>query len=60
MSASETRTLLEDAGFHVRHLRYWNSLLLPLMIAQRKILARHRAARMSPLFRHGWTGYCTA
>ena len=40
MNARETRTMLEDAGFHVRHLRYWNSLLLPLMIAQRKILAR--------------------
>jgi SAM-dependent methyltransferase len=40
MSASETRTMLEDSGFRVRRLRYWNSLLLPLMIAQRKILAR--------------------
>jgi len=40
MNAAETRTMLEDAGFRVRRLRYWNSLLLPLMIAQRKILAR--------------------
>jgi SAM-dependent methyltransferase len=40
MSAGETRAMLEDAGFQVRRLRYWNCLLLPLMIVQRKILAR--------------------
>jgi SAM-dependent methyltransferase len=40
MNATETRTLLEDAGFRVLRVRYWNGLLLPLMIVQRKILAR--------------------
>jgi SAM-dependent methyltransferase len=40
MSASETRTMLEAAGFRVFRVRYWNTLLLPLMIVQRKILAR--------------------
>jgi SAM-dependent methyltransferase len=40
MNASETRAMLVDAGFRVRRARYWNTLLLPLMIAQRKLLAR--------------------
>jgi SAM-dependent methyltransferase len=40
MNAGETRTMLEDAGFRVLRVRYWNGLLLPLMILQRKILAR--------------------
>ena len=42
VTATELRSWLAAAGFaHVR-ARYWNSLLLPLMIAQRKIRARHR------------------
>jgi SAM-dependent methyltransferase len=40
MNAGETRAMLEAAGFRVVSLRYWNGLLLPLMIVQRKILAR--------------------
>jgi len=40
MNATETRAMLESAGFRVLRVRYWNGLLLPLMIAQRKILAR--------------------
>ena len=40
MNAGETRAMLEDAGFRVLQVRYWNGLLLPLMILQRKILAR--------------------
>lgn len=40
MSAGETRAMLEAAGFRVLRVRYWNGLLLPLMIVQRKILAR--------------------
>ncbi len=40
MNASETRAMLSEAGFHVLRVNYWNGLLLPLMIAQRKILAR--------------------
>jgi len=40
MNAAETRAMLTDAGFRVLSVRYWNGLLLPLMIVQRKILAR--------------------
>lgn len=40
MSAPETRAMLETAGFRVLRARYWNGLLLPLMIVQRKIVAR--------------------
>ena len=40
MTAGETRTMLELAGFRVIKLSYWNGLLLPLMILQRKVLAR--------------------
>jgi SAM-dependent methyltransferase len=40
MNAGETRTMLENAGFHVRRIHYWNGLLLPLLILQRKIFAR--------------------
>jgi len=39
-TARETRATLRRAGFaHVR-TRYWNGLLLPLMLVQRKLLAR--------------------
>ncbi len=41
---SELRAWLSDAGFTGIKTRFWNSLLLPLMIAQRKILARGEAA----------------
>ena len=40
MTALETRAMLESAGLRVTRVRYWNGLLLPLMILQRKILAR--------------------
>ena len=40
MNAGETRAMLRDAGFRIVAIRYWNGLLLPLMIVQRKILAR--------------------
>jgi len=40
MNAGETRAMLEQAGFRVLGVRYWNGLLLPLMIIQRKIMAR--------------------
>ena len=40
MNAKETRAMLEVAGFGVLSVRYWNGLLLPLMLVQRKILAR--------------------
>ena len=40
MNATETRTMLEDAGFRALRVRYWNGLLLPLMIVRRKLLAQ--------------------
>lgn len=40
LSAPETRRLLHDAGFRRIRVRYWNGLLLPLMILQRKLIAR--------------------
>jgi SAM-dependent methyltransferase len=40
MNLRETRAMLRDAGFRVLRADYWNSLLLPLMIARRKLLAR--------------------
>jgi SAM-dependent methyltransferase len=36
MTAAETRAMLEAAGFKVSSARYWNGLLLPLMILRRK------------------------
>jgi SAM-dependent methyltransferase len=39
-NARTTTALLRQAGFQRIHTSYWNSLLLPLMIAQRKILTR--------------------
>jgi SAM-dependent methyltransferase len=38
LNAGETRAMLEAAGFRTLHVHYWNGLLLPLMIARRKIL----------------------
>jgi len=39
--------MLETAGFRVLKVRYWNGLLLPLMIVRRKSSPGHRIARMS-------------
>ena len=39
-TAGETRALLAGAGFTNVRARYWNALLFPLMVAQRKVLAR--------------------
>ncbi len=36
--------LLRDAGFLRVQARYWNSLLLPIMVAQRKLLSRGATA----------------
>jgi SAM-dependent methyltransferase len=44
VNRDEIRAALAQAGFVHIHARYWNSLLLPLMIAQRKLLARGDAA----------------
>jgi SAM-dependent methyltransferase len=43
-TARGTATLLTEAGFVRIRAHYWNSLLLPLMVLQRKILARGDAA----------------
>jgi SAM-dependent methyltransferase len=38
-TAGQTATMLRAAGFAKIRTRYWNGLLLPVMIAQRKLLA---------------------
>jgi SAM-dependent methyltransferase len=43
-TARQLAAMLGDAGFVRVRASYWNSLLLPLMVAQRKLLARHAAA----------------
>jgi len=39
-TARQLTAMLDAAGFAPVRVRYWNSLLLPLMVAQRKVLAR--------------------
>ena len=39
-TAPATRTALRGAGFAAVRAHYWNGLLLPLMVVQRKLLAR--------------------
>lgn len=43
-TAGGARALLEAAGFTGVRARYWNSLLFPLMLMQRKVLANHGEA----------------
>ncbi|MEO3470533.1 class I SAM-dependent methyltransferase [Roseomonas sp. CAU 1739] len=43
-TARQGRALLEAAGFAAIEARYWNALLLPLMILQRKVLRSDEAA----------------
>jgi SAM-dependent methyltransferase len=43
-TAAATTAMLQQAGFTTLRTRYWNGLLLPLMVVQRKILARRDAA----------------
>jgi SAM-dependent methyltransferase len=43
-TARQTAALLRDAGFTRVRTRYWNGLLLPVMIAQRKLFSRGDAA----------------
>lgn len=43
-TAAEARALLREAGFTPLRVGYWNALLLPLMVAQRKLLARGEEA----------------
>jgi SAM-dependent methyltransferase len=40
---AEVAGLLAGAGFRVSRVKYWNTLLFPLMVIQRKILARGAA-----------------
>ncbi|HEY0182634.1 MAG TPA: class I SAM-dependent methyltransferase, partial [Rhodopila sp.] len=42
-TAGQTTAMLRQAGFTNVQARYWNSLLLPLMIIQRKLLSRGNA-----------------
>lgn len=39
-TATQTEAMLRRAGFARVQTRYWNTLLLPLMVVQRKLLAR--------------------
>ena len=41
-TARQLSAMLRDAGFVRVRAGYWNSLLLPLMVAQRKLLAQQR------------------
>jgi SAM-dependent methyltransferase len=50
LTASATATLLREAGFERVQARYWNFLLLPLMITQRKIISRGDAVSDVALF----------
>ena len=43
-TAAQTTQMLRQAGFRKIRARYWNGLLLPLMILQRKLLATGSAA----------------
>jgi SAM-dependent methyltransferase len=49
-TASATAAMLRRAGFINIRARYWNALLLPLMVLQRKLLARRTAASDVALF----------
>lgn len=40
---AEVATMLAEGGFRVHRVCYWNSLLFPLMLIQRKVLGRHAA-----------------
>lgn len=44
LTAPGTAAMLGQAGFTRVRARYWNTLLLPLMVLQRKVLARGDAA----------------
>ncbi len=49
-TAAGVRHLLTAAGFTAIRTRYWNALLLPVMVAQRKLLARapHHGSDVAP------------
>jgi len=50
-TARQGHALLDAAGFHAIEARYWNALLLPLMVLQRKVLrsdADHDSSDVAP------------
>jgi SAM-dependent methyltransferase len=49
-TAHELAAMLVHAGFEQVRARYWNSLLLPFMAAQRKLLARNGTVSDVALF----------
>ncbi len=49
-TASELGAMLRAAGFDTVRTRYWNFLLLPLVVVQRKLLARGEAASDVAMF----------
>lgn len=44
VTVSQLSNWLRSAGFSLLRVRYWNSLLLPLMIVQRKLLSKRPGA----------------
>jgi SAM-dependent methyltransferase len=44
LTAGQVAQMLAGAGFRHIGARYWNALLLPLMVVQRKLLSRHDSA----------------
>jgi SAM-dependent methyltransferase len=50
VTARSLSSMLAQAGFRQVHARYWNTLLLPLMIVRRKLIARsaHAASDVAP------------
>jgi len=53
-TAEGVRAMLEAAGFSGVRARYWNSLLFPLMVVQRKVLARGTDHRSDVVVPHAW------
>jgi SAM-dependent methyltransferase len=47
-SAPETRAMLERTGFTKVRTHYWNGLLLPLMVAHRKLPRRRSGSDVAP------------
>ena len=52
-TARQLAAMLREAGFVRVRARYWNCLLLPLMVVQRKLLASAHEPPTLPRFRHG-------
>jgi SAM-dependent methyltransferase len=53
-TAGEARSLLAAAGFAGVLARYWNALLFPLMVVQRKVLARGAGGRSDVAVPPAW------